>query len=125
MLFEEKKNDHSIIGRVSSGLDNASIHLDITGNYFSTSAPVKRHQNEPDEIECNIDEDFDNEHYSGKNINNSFINKLKDFSTFNPSGNKGKEKIIPGMLNMSAIIVVPQSLSRAGGAAHNRFSNLD
>jgi len=22
----------------------------------------------------------------------SFVNKLKDFSTFNPSGNKGKEK---------------------------------
>lgn len=54
---------------------------------------------ELDEIDCNIDEDLDNEHYSGKNINDSFINKLKDFSTFNPSGNKGKEK-----LNLSAFI---------------------
>jgi hypothetical protein len=47
-----------------------------------------------DEIDCNIDEDVDNEnYYQGKNsIHNSFINKLKDFSTFNPSGNKGKEK---------------------------------
>lgn len=46
----------------------------------------------PDEIECDIDEDIDNEHYTGKNINNSFINRLKDFSSFNPSGNKGQEK---------------------------------
>lgn len=43
-----------------------------------------------DEIECNIDEDIDNEHYTGKVINDSFINKLKDFSTFNPSLNKGR-----------------------------------
>jgi hypothetical protein len=49
---------------------------------------------ELDEIQCNIDEDFDNENCQGKNnIHNSFINKLKDFSTFNPSGNKGKEKL--------------------------------
>ena len=46
-----------------------------------------------EEIECNIDEDFDNEKFTGKMINNSFINKLKDFSSFNPSGNKGREKI--------------------------------
>jgi hypothetical protein len=45
-----------------------------------------------DEIECNIDEDVDNERYTGKNINDSFINKIKDFSAINPSGNKGKEK---------------------------------
>ena len=43
-------------------------------------------------MECDIDEDFDNEKFTGKMINNSFINKLKDFSTFNPSGNKGREK---------------------------------
>lgn len=46
-----------------------------------------------EEIECDIDEDFDNEKFTGKMINNSFINKLKDFSSFNPSGNKGREKI--------------------------------
>ena len=46
-----------------------------------------------EEIECNIDEDFDNEKFTGKMINNSFINKLKDFSSFNPSGNKGFKKI--------------------------------
>jgi hypothetical protein len=45
-----------------------------------------------DEIECDIDEDVNNEYYSGKNINDSFINKLRDISSFNPSGNKGKEK---------------------------------
>jgi hypothetical protein len=43
-----------------------------------------------DEIECNIDEDLDNEHYTGKVVNDSFINKLKDFSTFNPSLGKDK-----------------------------------
>jgi hypothetical protein len=48
---------------------------------------------ELDEIECDIDEDFDDEKFAGNNINNSFINKLKDFSTFNPSGNKGREKV--------------------------------
>lgn len=56
-----------------------------------------------DEIECNIDEDIDNEHCTGKNINDSFINKLKDFSSFNPSGNKGKEKVNNSMM------VVPYS----------------
>ncbi|CDW84589.1 UNKNOWN [Stylonychia lemnae] len=46
-----------------------------------------------DEIACDLDEDVDNEHYSDRNINNSqFVNKLRDFSSFNPSGNKGKEK---------------------------------
>lgn len=46
-----------------------------------------------DEIECDLDEEADNEHFSGKhNINDSFINKLRDISTFNPSGIKGKEK---------------------------------
>ena len=48
---------------------------------------------EVEEIECDIDENFDNEKFKGKMINNSFINKLKDFSSFNPSGNKGREKI--------------------------------
>lgn len=42
-----------------------------------------------DEIECDIDEDVDDEHYTSKNINDSFINKLRDISTFNPSGIKG------------------------------------
>lgn len=51
-----------------------------------------------DEIDCDIDEDLDNEHYTGKNINDSFINKLKDFSSFNPSGNKGKEKVNNSMM---------------------------
>lgn len=51
------------------------------------------HALEVEEIECDIDEDFDNEKFTGKMINNSFINKLKDFSSFNPSGNKGREKI--------------------------------
>ena len=54
-----------------------------------------------EEIECNIDEDIDNEHYSDKNINNTFINKLKDFSTFNPSGKKGLEK-------NNSMLVAPQ-----------------
>lgn len=44
-----------------------------------------------DEIDCNLDEDLDKK--DDKTINNSFVNKLKDFSSFNPSGNKGKEKI--------------------------------
>lgn len=50
-----------------------------------------------DEIECDLlDEeemDHDEHCHTDKNINNSqFVNKLKDFSSFNPSGNKGKEK---------------------------------
>lgn len=59
---------------------------------------------ELDEIECNIDEDVDNEkYYQGKNsIHSSFINKLKDFSTFNPSGNKGKEKVPNSVLRASS-----------------------
>ena len=52
-----------------------------------------------DEVECNIDEDIDNEHYTGKNIHDSFINRLKDFSAFNPSGNKGQEKINNSMID--------------------------
>lgn len=43
---------------------------------------------------------MNDEHYSDKNVNNTFINKLKDFSTFNPSGNKGKEKINNSMMVM-------------------------
>ena len=54
---------------------------------------VRSNEVDVDEIECDIDEDLDNEHYTGKNIHDSFINKLKDFSSFNPSGNKGKEKM--------------------------------
>ena len=61
-----------------------------------------------EEIECDIDEDLDNEHYTGKNINKSFINKLKDFSSFNPSGNKGREKV------NNSMIIIP-SMSRAAG----------
>ena len=57
---------------------------------------------EIDEIECNIDEDIDDEHYTGKKIHDSFINKLKDFSSFNPSGNKGKEK------GNNSVIIVPR-----------------
>lgn len=117
-LGAKEKRD-SVIGRVSSGLHNASIHLEeiegdaelLDDDYSfeggrgpaGAAANFKRltdgggnhlAQIVPDEIDCNIDEDFDNEHYHhDKNINNSFINKLKDFSTFNPSGNKGKEKV--------------------------------
>lgn len=126
---------------MSSGLHNASIYLDeicddidhysqdnMGGGAAGAETNIRRltegahlAQIAPDEIDCNIDEDFDNEHYQEKlNINNSFINKLKDFSTFNPSGNKGREKI-----NNSCIIVIPQSLSRAGGANNFRFSILD
>ena len=56
-----------------------------------------------DEIECDLlDEDMFNEASSAegaggtaRNIHSSsFVNKLKDFSSFNPSGNKGKEKIL-------------------------------
>ena len=49
-----------------------------------------------------------------KNINKSFINKLKDFSTFNPSGNKGIEKHVMVLappvtekVNHSGKIVIP------------------
>lgn len=58
-----------------------------------------------DEIECDIDEEMNNEHFSGKNINDSFINKLRDISTFNPSGIKGKEKT-----NNSMMILPPSSI---------------
>ena len=34
-----------------------------------------------DDIDCNIDEDVDDEHYTTKNnVNDSFINHPKDFS---------------------------------------------
>lgn len=60
-----------------------------------------------DEIECDIDEDQDNERVSGKNnINESFINKLRDISGFNPSGIKGKEK----GANNSMMIFPPSSI---------------
>ena len=45
-----------------------------------------------DEIDCNIDEDVDDEKFTGKNINNSFINRPKDFSLFHPSGKRGREQ---------------------------------
>lgn len=38
----------------------------------------------PDEIECNLDDDIDDEHYTGRNINNS-VSKLRDFSSLNPT----------------------------------------
>ena len=60
---------------------------------------------EVDEIECDIDADVDDEHYSSKNINDSFINKLRDISTFNPSGIKGKEKV-----NYSMMIIPMSSI---------------
>ena len=108
--------EDSIIGRVSSGLHNASIHLEACEDrdsfLYEASPDIKskpgggvnaevnfkklmktvRMGDNGEEAECDIDEDFDNENFQEKNINNSFINKLKDFSTFNPSGNKGREK---------------------------------
>lgn len=48
---------------------------------------------EIDEIDCNLDEDYDNEHYSGKHVKDSFINKLRDFSSFNPSTIVGRDKV--------------------------------
>ena len=65
---------------------------------------------ELEEIECNIDEDLDNEHYTGKNINESFINRLKDFPYVNPSGNKGKEKIINS--NSNTNVMNPSKVSK-------------
>jgi len=47
---------------------------------------------EMSDIECDIDEDVEGANDQGKNINDSFINKLRDISTFNPSGIKSKEK---------------------------------
>ncbi len=55
------------------------------------------------DIECDIDEGVDGEHSSGKNINDSFIKKLRDISTFNPSGIKSKEK------NNNSMMIVPAS----------------
>ena len=70
-----------------------------------------------EELECDIDEDLDDEHYSDKNINNTFINKLKDFSTFNPSGNKGSEK------NNNSMMIIPVSTIDMRRKARN--SNVD
>eukprot|EP00347_Sterkiella_histriomuscorum_P008627 403344372 len=80
-----------------------------------------------DEIECDIDEDVDNEHEHNKrltdrNVNNSnFVNKLKDFSSFNPSGNKGKEKfnqsVPPNIMPRSMLHqdqMIPQSSKQVG-----------
>ena len=72
-------------------------HINSDLNVIEQRVPI-----EVEEVECDIDEDFDNEKFTGKMINNSFINKLKDFSTFNPSGNKGREK-----LNNSLHILIP------------------
>lgn len=65
---------------------------------------------ELDEIECNLDEDLDNERSGSalgteKIINGTFVQRLKDFSSFNPSGNKGSEK----MLNNS-MMLIPSSI---------------
>lgn len=52
-----------------------------------------------DEVECNIDEHMDNEHYTGKHVKDSFINRMRDFSNFNPSLGRDKvnnsEMVIP------------------------------
>jgi len=66
------------------------------------------------EIECDIDEDVDGEHYQGKNIN-SFINKLRDISTFNPSGIKSKEK------GNNSMMVIPASSIEL--KKQNRYAN--
>ena len=78
---------------------------------------------EVDEIECDIDADVDDEHYSGKNINDSFINKLRDISTFNPSGIKGKER------NNNSMMAIPLSsidirMRDRGGPENNRGSTI-
>lgn len=56
---------------------------------------------------------MNNEHFSGKNINNSFINKLRDISTFNPSGIKGQEK------TNNSVLILPSS------AINNKFRGRD
>ncbi len=38
-----------------------------------------------DEIECDLDDDIDDEHYTSKTINDSYVNKLGNFSLLNPS----------------------------------------
>jgi hypothetical protein len=45
-----------------------------------------------DSIECDLDEEMDNEYYTGKNVKDSFINKRKEFSSINPSV-LGREKV--------------------------------
>ena len=93
--FENISPDSKMI--VGGGAANAEV------NFKKLMKVVKTGE----EVECDIDEEVDNEHFQERNINNSFINKLKDFSSFNPSGNKGREK---ETLSMHAI---PQSVSRA------------
>ena len=51
-----------------------------------------------DDSQCNLDEDIDNEYFTGKNIKDGFVQKLKDFSAFNPSGLKGIEKMNNSMM---------------------------
>lgn len=60
--------------------------------------------NEMDERECNLDDDVDDERYTAKNIKDGFVHNLRDFSSFNPSGNKGKEKMNNSMMMMPSAI---------------------
>lgn len=80
---------------------------------------------ELDEIECDIDENIDDEHYTGKhkNINDSFINKLKDFSSFNPSGNKGKEK--KNKMNNSMMSLPVSAIEMRKSVKGNKGSGRD
>lgn len=94
--------------KVEEGNVNGIKKDKLKGHYQEEESKAVTRNNdrealEVDEIECNIDADIDDERYSGKNINDSFINKLKDFSSFNPSGNKGKEK------GNSSMMVIPVS----------------
>ena len=81
---------------------------------------------ELDEIECNLDEDFDNERGESagteKIINGTFVQRLKDFSTFNPSGNKGSEKMLSNsmMLIPSSINMNKKRVSMKGGASSTK-----
>lgn len=59
----------------------------------------------PDEIECDLDDDIDNEHYTSKNINDSFVNKLGNFSLLNPSVNSKEQlRMRNGNLNHSVLM---------------------
>ena len=66
-------------------------------------------QLEVSDIECDIDEDVDQQEReaagmgNGKAINDSFINKLRDISSFKPSGIKAKDK------GNSSMMVMPVS----------------
>lgn len=93
--FENISPDSKMI--VGGGAANAEV------NFRKLMKVVKTGE----EVECDIDEEVDNEHFQERNINNSFINKLKDFSSFNPSGNKGREKETLSMLP------IPRAVSRA------------